>query len=310
MLRRLKRVTQRLYRTPRLLLTLAALFWAGNTVASRLAIDQIPPLMLVFLRWALVMMVLWPIYGPRVRTQWAQIRPQLSRIVVMSLLGFTGFNALYYVAAHYTSAVNLGIIQGAMPIFVLVGAFLAHGTRATLIQLGGVLVTALGVVVIATRGTPQSIFELGFNPGDLAMLAACVLYACYTVALRDRPQVSGAAFFTLLGLVAAMTSLPLVVLEAMAIGVKAPTLQGLLVTAYVAVFPSCISQLLYVRGVDLIGPAQAGVFINLVPVFSAVLAVVLINEPFAPFHALALVLVIGGIWLAERTPRQGGSRAR
>ncbi len=78
-------------------------------------------------------------------------------------------------------------------------------------------------------------------------------------------------------------------------------MEGLLVTAWVAVFPSFLSQIFYLRGVDLIGPGRTGVFVNLVPVFSAVLAVVLISEPFAAFHAVALVLVIGGIWLAQRT---------
>ena len=72
-------------------------------------------------------------------------------------------------------------------------------------------------------------------------------------------------------------------------------------TAWVAIFPSFLSQIFYLRGVDLIGPGRAGVFINLVPVFSAALAVALISEPFAAFHAVALVLVIGGIWLAQRT---------
>jgi len=297
----LRRLTQALYRWPGLLLTLAAVFWAGNTVAARLAIDQISPFMLVFLRWLLVLAWLLPIYGAQVRAHWPEIRPRLVPIVLMASLGLTGFNALYYVAAHDTSAINIGILQGSIPIFVLLGAFLAHRTRATLLQLAGVLITAVGVIVVATRGAPLSILEIELNRGDLAMLAACVLYAFFTVALRDRPSMPGAAFFTLLALIAAVTSLPLVALEALTTGATMPTLQGWLVTAWVAIFPSTLSQLFYLRGVDLIGPGRAGVFVNLVPVFAAVLAVVLIDEPFAAFHAVALVLVIGGIWLAQRT---------
>jgi len=297
----LRRLTQALYRWPGPLLTLAAVFWAGNTVAARLAIDQISPFMLVFLRWLLVLAWLLPIYGAQVRAHWPEIRPRLVPIVLMASLGLTGFNALYYVAAHDTSAINIGILQGSIPIFVLLGAFLAHRTRATLLQLAGVLITAVGVIVVATRGAPLSILEIELNRGDLAMLAACVLYAFFTVALRDRPSMPGAAFFTLLALIAAVTSLPLVALEALTTGATMPTLQGWLVTAWVAVFPSTLSQLFYLRGVDLIGPGRAGVFVNLVPVFAAVLAVVLIDEPFAAFHAVALVLVIGGIWLAQRT---------
>ena len=297
----IERPTQRLYQWPGLLLTLTAVFWAGNTVAARLAIDQISPFMLTTLRWVLVAAVLWPVYGGEIRKHWSQIRPRLFAIVMLAVLGMSGFNALYYVAAHYTSAINMGILQGALPIFVLAGAYLAHGTRGGLVQLAGVLITAVGVVVVATRGEPLAILEVEFNKGDLAMLAACVLYAFYTVALRDRPHMPGAAFFTLLALIAAVTSLPLVAFEALTSGVAMPTLQGWLVTAWVAIFPSTLSQLFYLRGVDLIGPGRAGVYVNLVPVFAAVLAVVLIDEPFAAFHAVALALVIGGIWLAQRT---------
>jgi len=290
----------RLYQWPGLLLTLTAIFWAGNSVAGRLAVGQVSPLLLVFLRWLLVLGVMWPLYGRQVREHWPEIRPQLLRIVLMATLGLTGFNALYYVAAHTTTAVNIGILQGSVPVIVLVAAFLTHGTRATLVQIAGVLVTALGVIVVATQGMPLAILQIDLNSGDLIILIACVLYALYTVALRDRPRMSGAAFFTLLALISAVTSVPLVLAEAYVSGLSMPTWQGWLVTLYVAIFPSCLAQLLFLRGVDLIGPGRAGVFVNLVPVFSAILAVVLIAEPFAVFHAVALALVIGGIWLAER----------
>jgi drug/metabolite transporter (DMT)-like permease len=135
------------------------------------------------------------------------------------------------------------------------------------------------------------------------MLAACVLYALYTVALRDRPSMPGVAFFALLALIAAITSLPLIGFEVVAGTFRWPTAQGLAVTVWIAVFPSFLSQIFYLRGVDLIGPGRAGVFVNLVPVFAAVLAVGLISEPFARYHAVALILVLGGIWLAQRTAR-------
>ena len=294
---------QRLYRWPSLLLGLAALFWAGNTIAARLAIDEISPLTLTALRWAMVAAVLWPVYGREIRRHWPQIRPRLALIVLLALLGMTGFNALYYVAAHDTSAINIAILQGSMPIFVLAGAYLAHGSRAGLLQQLGVLITALGVAVVATHGAPQSILEVEFNQGDLVMLAACVLYALYTVALRDRPNMPGVPFFALLALIAAITSLPLVIFEVMGGSFRLPTAQGLAVTVWIAIFPSFLSQIFYLRGVDLIGPGRAGVFVNLVPVFAAILAVGLISEPFAPYHAAALILVLGGIWLAQRTAR-------
>src|SRR5262245_36731062 len=113
----LQRASHRLSGWPRLLLTLASVFWAGNTVAGRLAVGEITPFQLTFLRWVLVMAVLWPIYGGDLRRHWAEIRPRLAGIVVLATLGFTAFNALYYVSAHHTTAINIGILQGSMPIF-------------------------------------------------------------------------------------------------------------------------------------------------------------------------------------------------
>ncbi len=300
MLHGLKRLLDRCYGSANVLLTLCATFWAGNAIASRLAVDQITPLTLVLLRWVLVIAVLWPLYGAQVRAYWPDIRARLPGIVLMASLGFTGFNVLFYLSAHYTSAINIGILQGSMPMFVMLGAFFAHGTRVSAAQVAGVVITMIGVVVVATRGAPLTILDLEQNIGDLLILAACVLYAFYTVALRDRPRMPGPAFFTLLALIAALTSLPLVIFEAATTGLRMPTTQGFIVTMFIAVFPSCLAQLLMMRGVDLIGPGRAGVYVNLVPVFTAIAAVGLINEPFAPFHAVALVLVIAGILLAQR----------
>ena len=306
----LKRVLFGLYSWPSLLLTLTCVFWAGNTIAGRLAVGQVTPMQLTLLRWVLVIGVLWPIYGGQVHLHWPQVRPRLFSVVLMAVFGFTGFNALYYVAAHYTTAINIGILQGCMPMFVLAGAFVAHGTRATLLQVVGALITTLGVVVIATGGAPLSVLHVELNVGDVLMLIACVLYAFFTVALRDRPEMPGAAFFTVLALIAAATSLPLALLEASTPAAAAPTLKGWLIIAYVAIFPSCLAQIFLLRSVDLIGPGRAGIFINLVPVFSAIMAVGLLGEPFAAFHAVALVLVVGGILLAQRMPRPlAGGRA-
>lgn len=291
---------RRIYGSSSLLLTLACIFFAGNVVAGRLAPGEISPMVLTFVRWVLVISVLWPIYGGDVRAHWGEIRAKLGKFVLMGAMGFTAFNALFYVGAHYTTGLNLGILQGSLPVFVLVIAFIAHGTRVSVLQVAGVLITIAGVVVVATGGDPLALLEVELNRGDLCMLAACALYAFYTVALRDRPEMPGAAFFTLLALIAAVTSLPLLAVEAIMGKAQFPTMNGWLITAYVAIFPSCLAQIFVLRGVDLVGPGRAGVFINLVPVFAAIMSVALLGEPIAPYHAIALVLVLGGILLAQR----------
>jgi drug/metabolite transporter (DMT)-like permease len=291
----------RLWSQPALLLAACTLMWAGNTVAGRLAVGEISPLLLTCLRWTFVITVLWPIYGREVRVRFDDIQPRLGRIALLGALGYTAFNALYYAAAYETTAINMGILQGTVPVFVLIGAFFAHGTRASPLQILGVLITLVGVIIVATKGEPQRVVETGFNRGDLYLVIACIFYAFYAVGLKDRPKMSGIGFFTLLALVAALTSIPLAIYEFATGAMQWPTTTGWLVTLWIALFPSFLSQIFFLRGVDLIGPSRAGAYTNLVPVFSAILAVTLIAEPFQPFHAVALALVIGGIWLTQRS---------
>lgn len=297
----MQHLVHRLYAQPWLLLTLCALFWGGNAVAGRMAVGEIAPFQLVLARWVLVSIAMWALYGNEVRRHWHIARPRLAWIVILATIGFTTFNALFYMAALQTTAVNIGILQGTMPVIVLIGAFLVYRTKVTPVQGVGVLITLTGVAMIASRGDPAGLMASGINPGDGIMLIACVSYAAYTVMLRNRPEIPGAVFFTLLAVVAMVTSVPLAVAEAQITSPDWPSQKGWLITLFVAIFPSCLSQLFFLRGVDLIGPGRAGVYFNLVPVFAAFLAVLLLGETFAWYHAVALALVLGGIALAQRT---------
>ncbi|MDX2202268.1 MAG: DMT family transporter [Hyphomicrobiaceae bacterium] len=301
----LVRLGQRFYASPFLLLVLAMLSWAGNTIAGRIAVDEISPLTLVSLRWVWVIGALWPIYGAEVKAHWPTVRPRLLSIALMATFGFTVFNVLYYYAAHTTTAVNLGILQGSMPMFVMVGAFVMIGARPSAVQWAGALITALGVVVVATQGRPLALVDLTITRGDWLVLLACLFYALYAVGLRDRPAIPGTVFFTLLAAIAALTSLPLIVVDWLLGELRMPTPTGWLVAIYVAVFPSCLAQLFFMRGVDLIGPSRSSVFLNLVPVLSALLAVGMLGEPFRWYHAFAMLLVGVGIWIAERGKTAG-----
>lgn len=300
----IRSAVQRLYASPALLLALAALFFGGNTVAGRVAVGHISPEQIVSFRWAVVLMMLTPILRGRIKTAWQKTRPRILWVFAMGALGFTGFNTLFYAAAHKTSAVNLGIIQGTVPIWVLAGAFIFFGARAGVMQSAGVFITVFGVAVLASRGDFGELFAQGINVGDLMMLAACFLYACYTLGLKSRPQMDGLEFFYILAASALVSSLPLAIWEVANGEATFPTAQGWLTLAYISIFPSFLSHIFYIRGVELIGPSRAGVFLNLVPVFAAACAVFLINEPLLWYQLAALFLVVGGILLSEK----GGKR--
>lgn len=298
-----------LWNSPMLLLALTALMWGGNSVAGRLAVGEISPMALVFWRWGLACIPLLIAARANLKSDLKVILPRWRYVALAGALGFTAFNALFYIAAHRTSAVNMSILQGLIPGLVIVGAWAFFGTRLRLLQALGVLVTTAGVVVIAARGDVATLRTLDFNLGDVMMIVAVTLYAGYTLLLRQRPAVSSIGLFTAMAVVAFVTSAPLLVIEVAEGAFFWPSAKGLAVLAYVALFPSLIAQIFFIRGVQLIGPGRAGVFVNLVPIFGALLAVTLLGEPFAFYHAAALCLVLGGLWMAERSARAGAATA-
>jgi len=286
------------------LLSVTSLFWAANTIFARLAVGEVSPMALVMLRWLVVLCVLVVIARRPLAKDWPKLAPHLPRIAAMGTFGYTVFNVLFYVAAHHTSAINLGIIQAVMPIFIFLIAFVRFRTPVTLLQAIGVIAAILGVTLVATRGNWQNLLATQFNEGDLIMIGASVLYAGYAVALRSRPAGSALALFAVMAGAAFVTSIPFALYEWLAGDLIWPTGNGWWLIVAIALLPSLLSQLLFMRGVELIGPGRAGLFVNLTPVLASALAVLLLGEQFHWYHAAALCLAFGGIWLSER-----GSRA-
>jgi len=231
---------------------------------------------------------------------WAKLRPHVPRIAALGALAYTSFNVLFYVAAHYTTAVNLGITQAVMPIFIFVIAFVRFRTRVSALQIGGVVAAIAGVLLVVAHGSWQRLVAIEFNVGDLLSIGAVTLYAAYTVALRDRPAVSPFAFFAVLAVSALATSVPLATYELLSGDVIWPTRTGWILIVTIALFPSLLGQILFIRGVEIIGPGRAGLFVNLTPVFASALAVACLGEEFHWYHGAALALVFVGIWASER----------
>lgn len=299
----MRALIDRFWSNPYLLLILATMFWGGNAIASRLAVGEVSPLLMTCLRWVGVCGLIAPFYRREIANGWSAVVRHPLRIILPGVLGQTGFNVLMYVGAHSTSALNIGLLQGATPALVFLGVWLVYRTPISALQAIGVAVTMAGVAVISSGGSLAALLGLELNRGDAMMLVAVVLYAGYTVAMRDRPQMPAIVFFLIMALFAAAASLPLVPIEHAIGSLQWPTAKGWLIVAYATIFPSFFSQIFYIRGIELIGPARAGVFYNLLPVFAVLFAVVGLGEPFGRPQAVAMVLILGGIALAERKPR-------
>ncbi len=291
---------------PWLVLGFMAAVFGANGTAARLAVGEISPLVLVCARWLFASVLLalifrredWRELGDLMRTRWFLLG-------WMGLLGFSGFNALYYVAAYRTTAVNLTLMQSSMPALVLAGSAVAFRVKITPLQIVGMALTFLGVLIVAAKGDMSRLLTFAFNSGDVLVLIACVFYAVYTLGLRARPSGSPLVFFAGTALASLIWSLPIAGAEIVSGHAYWPSWKGWLVTLLIALGPSFSGQLCYTRGVDLIGPARAGLFLNLVPIFGAFCAVVALGETFTRAHAMAAVLGLGGISLAEwKGPRR------
>ena len=290
-----------------LLLTLTTLFWAGNAVAGKLSIDEMSFIALTFYRWALATLIVLPFALRHLVREWNLVRRHAALLFGLGAVGFTGFNLTMYWALHHTSVVNVVIEQAAIPMLIMIINFVAFQLQVRVLQIAGLFMALAGVITTVSSGQPLSLLDNGANLGDAIMMLAALCYAVYSIGLRWRPPIHWLSFVFVLALSACLVSFVFWLGEIQLTGVQWPSQTGWYVVLYVGIFPSLLSQLFYARGVELIGANRAGLFINLVPVFGSLLAVLVLGEGFHWFHGAGLLLVSGGIYLAEHAAKSAKS---
>ncbi len=288
-----------LYDRPYLLLILTNLFWAGNTIAGKLANDVVPPFTLTFLRWLVVVMIAYVLARPYLEAHKATLKANWPLLFLMGLLGFSLFNTSLYTALTYTSALNVAIEQSAFPAVIAFMMFVIYREHITPLQAAGIVLTMIGVIFTATQGSLERLLALQFGRGDIIMLIGVLIFSTYSIMLRKKPQLPWQVFLFMLALGATLGALPLLAIDLAQGRYPAQDWRVLPLLAYVVIFPSFVSQVFWVRGVELIGAGRASLFISLIPVFGTLLAVVILGEQFQLYHAIGLVSVVGGIVLAE-----------
>jgi len=283
-----------------LLLIIAPLLWGGNAVAGRMATEDWQPFTLTCLRWLFATLILTPFALQPLRRDWAQIRENALLLFCLGAFGMAAFNLTMYLALNFTTAINVSIEQAAMPAMIMLANFFLLSQKVRLFQVVGLLLTLFGVLVTSTAGEPSKFLSEGLNKGDAIMLLACVFYAAYTFGLRWKPKIHWMSFMWVIAVSAFIMTIPFAGWELSKGQFKPPSLQGLMVLVYVIIFPTILSQLSWARGVELIGSNRAGLFINLVPIFGSIMAVLILSERFEWYHFAGLSLVLVGIGLSER----------
>lgn len=298
----LARLAGRLYDSAYLLLVFMALFWAGNQVLGRAVVGQIPPVHYSFLRWTGATLLILPFAWSRLRGDWPNIRARWLYLVVIGIVGGGMFNTLQYIGLNYTTALNSLVLNSTGPIFIGLACFLAFGDRISAAQMLGTAVSSVGVLAIVTRGDIGALQSMAFNVGDLLILLGMATNGFYTAYLRQRPQIHWLSFLFCLFLMSALFNLPLVIWELYSVGTMVVSPFTLAAVAYVAVVPSILAYICFTRGVELIGGVRAGIFLHLIPVFGAALAIGLLGEPPGLYHLGGFALILAGVSLASRKP--------
>lgn len=304
--------------TPRLifLLTLPPAMWAGNAVVGRLMVGQVPPLTLNWMRWSIALLLLAPL-GWRVLRPMGKSSPVAKRWPYFLALGFLGvgwYNALQYGALLTSTPLNVTLVACSMPVWMLLVGALVYGVKPSARQYLGAALGLAGVVVVVTRGAPEQILHIRFVWGDFLILAATIGWAFYSWLLAKPPaHMQGAERPTaqqgwnwagLLWLQMLFGCLVASVLAAGEQAVGVPPIQWsvpvVLALAYVAICPSLLAYRCWGLGVQRVGPAMAGFFSNLTPLFAALLSAAFLGELPQPYHAAAFMLIAGGIVVSSR----------
>ena len=294
------KVISQLWNSPHVVLVLATIMWAGHTIVARMSVDEISPMLLMLMRWVTCLAILMVINRNQLAAYIPEVKQRLAWVWWMGGAGMAGFTIFFIYAAQYTTAVNLGITQSAIPALVMLIGLLVLRVRAGWIQLVGMMLSLMGVVVLVSGGSITVLRALEFNMGDLLMLIACLCYAGYTVGLSRRMSMSPVLMLTFFSAAASLTLIVLTAVEYLQGDLILPGVKGLAIVVYCAIFPSMLAQIFFMRGVELAGANRAGLYVNLVPVFAALMAVLFLAETMYLFHGVSLVMVLGGIYLAER----------
>ena len=298
-------MNQRLTPATALLLTIAALLWAGNAVVGRLVTGLVPPITLNFLRWALAFLLLLPLAGWVLRPGsglWSHSR----RFMLLGLLGVGCYNALQYLALTTSTALNVTLVASSTPVWMLLIGAVGFGQRVTLRQVAGAVLSIAGVLVVLARGDWAELLEVRLVPGDLYVLLATLGWAVYSWLLvqpGDPPRIRADwAAFLMAQVVFGLAWSGLFAGAEWAL-TDAKIVWGWPLAAallFVAVGPAILAYRCWGLGVQRAGPNVAGFFGNLTPLFAALMSAAFLREMPHLYHAVAFILIVGGIVVSSR----------
>ncbi|MEG0828394.1 MAG: DMT family transporter [Acinetobacter sp.] len=279
---------------------LAVLIWSMNIAVTRYVVDYISPVSISFYRWLVAFLVLTPFMATRVWRERVLIQQYWKKLAVLAAFGMVLYQGLGYTAAHYTSATNMGIINAFIPIFtIFVSMFLLKEIPNRFAIVGSIL-SFLGLLYVMAQGNLAGLIQSGGHLGDVMMVLAVFFYAFYGVFLK-KWQLNIPLMISLYIQIifALLYHLPFVLW----LGLEAINPQNISSVLYAGIFPSLIAPLVWMLAVQMIGPNRTSIFMNLMPVFTAIIAYIWLNEAWTVYHSIGGAIILLGILLAQKKPQ-------
>ena len=300
---------------PYLFLALAACFWGGNYVIGHLLVSDADPIILSQLRWLVTAILLMSLYFKQVKQQWESMKEAKGIILFLSLCGQVLFPVTLYIGLQYTSSLNAAIYMSATPSIVLLINAVVFKEKINKRNYFGVFLSTLGVIYLVFRGNLDlnSVTD-NLNKGDLWAICSAVSWALYCAFLRLKPRtVNGNAFVAVSSVIGSLILLPILIYHLYVSGSVADynnidaghyiSLFFLAGLAYLVIFPSWLSYLLWNKGILTIGATRGEIFSHLIPLSGGFLGVIFLNDALQSFHLLSAVLIISGIYFCSTTSK-------
>ncbi|OTH00081.1 DMT family transporter [Acinetobacter sp. ANC 4973] len=276
---------------------LAVLIWSLNITVTRYVVDYISPVSISFYRWLVAFLVLTPFMSVKVWRERQLVVQHWKQLAVLAAFGMVLYQGLGYTAAHYTTATNMGIINAFIPIFTIFVSMLMLKDIPNRFAVVGSLLSFTGLLYVMAQGNLLNLVQSGGHLGDVMMVLAVFFYAFYGVFLK-KWQLKIPLMISLYVQIifALLYHLPFVLW----LGLDAINPQNVGSVLYAGIFPSLIAPLVWMLAVQMIGPNRTSIFMNLMPVFTAIIANIWLAEAWTVYHSLGGVIILLGIVLAQK----------